>query len=83
MTRFNRLTLLFTILLISFTTSLAANITGIVKDLDTQEPLLEAAIKLVAAKDSTFIAGTTTDIDGKFTLSGIKAGKYILTVSYI
>ena len=83
MTRFNRLTLLFTLLLISFTTSLAANITGIVKDLDTQEPLLEAAIKLVAAKDSTFIAGTTTDIDGKFTLSGIKAGKYILTVSYI
>lgn len=83
MTRFNRLTLLFTLLLISFTTSLAANITGIVKDLDTQEPLLEAAIKLVTAKDSTFIAGTTTDIDGKFTLSGVKAGKYILTVSYI
>ena len=83
MTRFNRLTLLFTLLLISFTTSLAANITGIVKDLDTQEPLLEAAVKLVTAKDSTFIAGTTTDIDGKFTLSGVKAGKYILTVSYI
>lgn len=82
MTRFNRLKLLFALLLISITTT-AANISGIVKDFDTKEPLLEAAIKLITAKDSAFVAGTTTDIDGKFTLSGVKAGKYILTVSYI
>lgn len=83
MTRFTRLALLLTLLAVSVSTSLAANITGIVKDLDTKEPLLEAAVKLVTANDSTFVAGTTTDIDGKFSLTGVKAGKYLLTVSYI
>ena len=83
MTRFTRLALLLTLLAVSVSTSVAANITGIVKDLDTKEPLLEAAVKLVTANDSSFVAGTTTDIDGKFSLTGVKAGKYLLTVSYI
>ncbi len=83
MTRFTRLALLLTLLAVSVSTSIAANITGIVKDLDTKEPLLEAAVKLVTANDSSFVAGTTTDIDGKFSLTGVKAGKYLLTVSYI
>lgn len=83
MTRFTRLALLFTLIIVSASAAIAANITGIVKDLDTQEPLLEAAVKLISAKDSSFVAGTTTDIDGKFALSGIKAGKYLLTISYI
>lgn len=83
MTRFTRLALLLTLLAVSVSTSIAANITGIVKDLDTKEPLLEAAVKLVTANDSSFVAGTTTDIDGKFSLTGVKTGKYLLTVSYI
>lgn len=83
MTRFTRLALLLTLLAVSVSTSIAANITGIVKDLDTKEPLLEAAVKLITANDSSFVAGTTTDIDGKFSLTGVKAGKYLLTVSYI
>lgn len=83
MTRFTRLALLLTLLAVSVSTSIAANIIGIVKDLDTKEPLLEAAVKLVTANDSSFVAGTTTDIDGKFSLTGVKAGKYLLTVSYI
>ena len=83
MTRFTRLALLLTLLAVSVSTSIAANITGIVKDLDTKEPLLEAAVKLVTANDSSFVAGTTTDIDGKFSLTGVKAGKYLLAVSYI
>lgn len=83
MTRFTRLALLLTLLAVSVSTSIAANITGIVKDLDTKEPLLEAAVKLVTANDSSFVTGTTTDIDGKFSLTGVKAGKYLLTVSYI
>ncbi len=61
----------------------AANITGIVKDMDTKEPLMEATVKLIMAKDSTFVSGVATDIDGKFTLSGVKAGKYILSIDYI
>ena len=85
MTRFIRSVSIFTLLILTFCSAAlsAANITGIVKDMDSGEPLMEAAVKLVTAKDSTFVAGVTTDIDGKFTLSNIKAGKYVLTVSYI
>ncbi len=84
MTRFIRPVTLLVLLVITMSSAaIAANITGIVKDMDTGEPLMEASVKLVAAKDSAFVAGVTTDIDGKFTLSGVKAGKYILSVEYI
>ena len=85
MTRFTRSLTLLTFLLFTLCSAAlsAANVTGIIKDIDSGEPMMEAAVKLLAAKDSAFVAGVTTDIDGKFTLSGIKPGKYILTVSYI
>lgn len=60
----------------------AVNITGYVKD-KTGEPLIEAAVKLVKEKDSAFVAGTTAGLDGKFTLKGVKAGKYVLETSYV
>jgi len=85
MTRFNRLTILITLIFAFFSpwAANAARISGLVKDLDTKEPLLEASVKLLAAKDSAFIAGTTTDAAGKFSIQGVKAGKYILTIDYI
>lgn len=85
MTRFNRLTILITLIFAFFSpwAASAARISGLVKDLDTKEPLLEASVKLLAAKDSAFIAGTTTDAAGKFSIQGVKAGKYILTIDYI
>lgn len=84
MTRFIRSLTILTLLILSLCSSAsAANITGLVKDMDSGEPLMEAAVKLLAAKDTAFVAGVTTNIDGKFTLTGIKAGKYILTISYI
>ncbi|MCM1077194.1 MAG: outer membrane beta-barrel protein [Bacteroides sp.] len=85
MTRFIRSITLITFLLITLcsATVSAVNITGIVKDMDNGDPMMEAAVKLVTEKDSAFVAGVTTDVDGKFTFTGIKAGKYILTVSYI
>lgn len=85
MTRFNRLTILL-IIFLALTSSWAisaANITGLVKDLDSKEPLLEASVRILASKDSSLVAGTTTDIDGKFSIKGIKAGKYILSIGYI
>lgn len=85
MTRFTRSLTLLTFLLFTLCSAAinAANVTGIIKDTDSGEPLMEAAVKLLAAKDSAFVAGVTSDIDGKFKLSGIKPGKYILSVSYI
>ena len=75
---------ILTFLILSLCSSVyAVNITGIVKDMDTGEPMMEAAVKLLADKSNDFVAGVTTDANGKFTLTGIKSGKYTLTVSYI
>jgi len=60
----------------------AVNITGYVKD-KSGEPLIEAAVRLLKERDSAFVAGTTANIDGKFTLQGVSAGKYILETSYV
>lgn len=85
MTRFIRSVSLLTFLIFTLCSAAihAANVTGIVKDMDSGDPMMEAAVKLLAAKDSAFVAGVTTDVDGKFQFTGIKAGKYILSVSYI
>jgi len=83
MTRFRHALTTLAILLFSTATALAVNITGTVKDAASTEPLMEATVKLLAAKDSTFVKGITTNLDGKFTLSGVKKGKYILAVTYI
>ena len=85
MTRFIRSVSLLTFLIFTLCSAAihAANVTGIVKDMDSGDPMMEAAVKLLAAKDSAFVAGVTTDLDGKFSFTGVKAGKYILTVSYI
>ena len=60
----------------------AADIKGKVID-ETGEPLIEATVKLLAAKDSAFIKGVTTNVNGRFTISNVKAGKYILQCVYI
>ncbi len=60
----------------------AANIRGKVID-DKGEPLIEATVRLLAAKDSAFIKGTTTDVNGRFSLKDVKSGSYIVQTSYI
>ena len=85
MTRFTRTLTLLSVLLLTLCSATihAANITGLVKDMESGDPIMEAAVKLVNAKDSSFVAGVTTNLDGQFKLENIKSGKYVLTVSYI
>ncbi len=85
MTSFTRTLTLLSVLLLTLCSATihAANITGLVKDMESGDPIMEAAVKLVNAKDSSFVAGVTTNLDGQFKLENIKSGKYVLTVSYI
>ena len=62
---------------------MAAKITGTVQAAATLDPLMEATVRLLAAKDSAFVKGVTTSLEGTFKLEGVKRGKYILSVSYI
>lgn len=72
------------LILISFTgIQLSAyTISGTVVD-NTDEPLPEAGIRLLSARDSSYVKGCAADINGVFTLSGVNSGKYILQVTYV
>ena len=72
----------FAISLLSCSAALAANITGTITD-SSDEPLIEATVRLLAAKDSAFVKGVTTDINGKFSINNVKKGRYIIQTSYI
>ncbi len=54
-------------------------LSGTITDAVTKEPLINAT---VVVKGSNPIVGTVTDMDGKFTLSGVPADAKNLTVSY-
>ncbi len=78
----NRILLLFTLITASFTTAMALNIKGLVKD-NTGEPLPQATMRLLSAKDSAFVTGTKTNASGIYRFSGIKSGNYLIEASYI
>lgn len=60
----------------------AFNIRGTLTD-NEGEPLIAATVRLLSAKDSTFVKGTKTDTNGAYTLADIKNGSYIVEGSYI
>lgn len=58
-------------------------LSALVKDAKTQAALPFVNIALKTAKDSTFITGTITREDGRFSLPDIRPGNYLLSVTYI
>lgn len=62
--------------------SQTANITGVVFDDATKESIELASIRILNAKDSTYVTGGVTAADGKFAV-GIKQGNYIVHVSFL
>lgn len=59
-------------------------VSGSVQDATVaNEPLPGASVVLLAAKDSAKAAGINADLDGKFELPSVKAGDYILRISYV
>ena len=62
-------------------TAVADTFTGRVVD-ETQAPVPFANVVLLSSSDSAFVAGTTTDGDGRFTLTG-NAAKSLIKVTYL
>lgn len=69
-------------IIFSASTAFAANITGSIKDA-SGEPMMEATIRLLRARDSVYIKGTTSDLNGRFSLAGVNKGRYIVQCTYI
>jgi outer membrane receptor protein involved in Fe transport len=58
-------------------------ISGIVIDSRSYEVLFYANVGLLNADDSTSVMGVSTDENGKFELTNVKAGDYLFQVSYV
>jgi outer membrane receptor protein involved in Fe transport len=72
--------------LIICTTLTAQNgvtLSGLVKDKNTKVVLPFVNVVIKNEKDSSFIGGTVTNEEGRFTINKIKAGNYFLEFSYI
>lgn len=61
----------------------AYNITGTVVDGSDNSPLPEATVRLLSSRDSSYVKGVASDTDGKFIISGINDGNYILEGTYL
>lgn len=70
------------LILISTMVTYAGNVSGRVVD-SSKEPMIQASIRLLAAKDSAYVTGTATNDNGRFRLQGVKSGKYILQATYV
>ncbi len=60
----------------------AYNISGIVTDTEGL-PMPDATVRVLAKKDSSFVRGGVADLDGRFSISGVKNGSYIVEAGYI
>ncbi|MCB0494342.1 MAG: carboxypeptidase-like regulatory domain-containing protein, partial [Cyclobacteriaceae bacterium] len=79
-----RLTILFLFLGISvqsFSQSRNVTVSGMVKDKNT--PLPYVNIVLLNEKDGSFISGTVSNDEGRFSLANVKPGNYELTFSFV
>ncbi|MCE2789148.1 MAG: carboxypeptidase-like regulatory domain-containing protein [Saprospiraceae bacterium] len=58
------------------------SVKGVVKD-NEKNNLIGAVAVLLTPADSVMVSFGVTETDGSFLLSGIKAGKYTLQITYI
>lgn len=79
----SKLTLLFLLLLFSFSTHAqqTAQISGVVKTTEG-EVMPFTNIRLVSSADSSRVYGGTTNVDGNFSIA-VPLGKYFIEISYI
>lgn len=73
--------LVFTVSMLQAQTS-AVTVSGIIKGKADKTALPFVNIVLKTEKDSAFVTGTVSNEEGRFTLTNIKSGNYVLQFSY-
>ena len=75
------------LLLLLFPLSIMAQVTGTISgkmiDGENNEPLGFVTVAVTAEGSSLPTAGCTSDIDGNFTITGVKAGNYTVQFSFV
>lgn len=75
--------LLLVISFSAFAQGTSVNVSGVLRDKTSNESLPFVNLVLKAEQDSTFIAGTVSGEDGRFTLTNVTPGSYVLEISYV
>lgn len=81
MNRFQTLLILCLCSLVA--TAQKVTVSGVVMDGSLNEPMTGASVVLLQPKDSAQSAGISTDLEGRFKLPAVKAGNYIMRISYM
>ena len=58
-------------------------LTGIVKDAEDQEPLEFAQLAIMEIADSTLVAGSTADLQGRYRIETSREGDFLLRISFV
>lgn len=58
-------------------------ITGVVVDSASKQPIEYASVAVYKKKDSLLISGSITNLNGEFVIKGVSAGKYFLKSNFI
>lgn len=56
---------------------------GTVVDAEGNEPLIQASVRVLQPTDSAVVKAAVTNNSGRFSISGLKPGKYIVETSYV
>jgi hypothetical protein len=75
--------LIFTLTILCHVSFAQSTLTGAIKDGADDTSLIGVTVLLYQASDTTQRRGTVTDIDGRFQFNEVRAGKYIVKISYI
>ena len=51
-------------------------VSGEVVEFESNEAVTGATVRLLSLPDSALVVGTTTDVEGRFTLNNVRRGKY-------
>lgn len=81
--RFYILLLLIGLLMPFVSQAQRVTIRGVVRDAIDREALPRVSVRLLTAKDSTYVTGTTGDNNGNFTLQPVAQGRYIAQFSFL
>ncbi len=68
---------------LSFAYAQTATLEGIVLDAATSEPLPGAAVLLVQGESQQMMHGTTANLDGLFSITGVSSGSYTVVARFI
>lgn len=75
--------LLLATICLSYLAVSAGDISGVIVDSTDKSSMINATVRILRERDSSYVAGGMSDIDGRFVMKGLPRGKYIVEASYL